>query len=294
MESLEKLQRQLSTLNELRSIVKTMKALSAASIRQYEQAVSALATYSQTVERGLHVVVKGTAGPQTSIRRQSSNEMAAIVFGSDHGLCGRFNETINEFALDRLNATGSMDEPRIITVGARAGSAFEHLKVPIEEQFTLPSSTHAISRTVQQLLFKIDQWQQQHMIQNVSLFFNQHTRAQGYKATEQVLLPIDLERFRELPEGHWQSNSLPIYRMKREHLLSNLIHQYLFVSLFRACAESQASEHASRLSAMKSAQRNLDERLNEVSMQFRHARQTEITAELLDIISGFETIVGRH
>jgi len=77
-------------------------------------------------------------------------------------------------------------------------------------------------------------------------------------------------------------------------LLSKLIHQYLFVSLFRACAESQASEHASRLSAMKSAQRNLDDRLNEVSMQFRHARQTEITAELLDIVSGFETIVGRH
>jgi F-type H+-transporting ATPase subunit gamma len=78
--------------------------------------------------------------------------------------------------------------------------------------------------------------------------------------------------------------------MQRKALLSRLLHQYLFVSIFRACAESQASEHTSRLAAMQSAQRNLDERLEEVTMTFRRARQNLITTELLDVVAGFEAI----
>jgi F-type H+-transporting ATPase subunit gamma len=78
--------------------------------------------------------------------------------------------------------------------------------------------------------------------------------------------------------------------MPREALLSRLLRQYLFVSIFRACAESQASEHASRLAAMQAAERNLDTRLEEVTMTFRRARQDVITSELLDVVAGFEAI----
>jgi F-type H+-transporting ATPase subunit gamma len=82
--------------------------------------------------------------------------------------------------------------------------------------------------------------------------------------------------------------------MDREELLSRLIRQYFFVSIFRACAESQASEHASRLTSMQSAERNLDERLQEVTMIFRRARQNTITSELLDVVAGFEAIAGQN
>jgi F-type H+-transporting ATPase subunit gamma len=85
--------------------------------------------------------------------------------------------------------------------------------------------------------------------------------------------------------------------MDRDVLIGRLLHQYLFVMLFRACAESQASEHASRLTAMQSAERNLDERLVDVTTAFRRARQETITAELLDVVSGYEAITqggGEH
>jgi F-type H+-transporting ATPase subunit gamma len=75
-------------------------------------------------------------------------------------------------------------------------------------------------------------------------------------------------------------------------LLRHLIHQYLFITLFRACAESQASEHASRLAAMQSAEGNLEERLEAVTTTFRRARQNAITSELLDVVSGFEAITS--
>lgn len=105
-------------------------------------------------------------------------------------------------------------------------------------------------------------------------------------------MPVNLRRFQRLQEKRWPSRSLPTFTMEREVLLSRLLHQYLFVSIFRACAESQASEHASRLAAMQSAQRNLDDRLDEVTMTFRRARQSVITSELLDVVAGFEAITG--
>lgn len=82
--------------------------------------------------------------------------------------------------------------------------------------------------------------------------------------------------------------------MAQEVLLSRLLRQYLFVSLFRACAESAASEHGSRLSAMQAAERNLDERLESLTQVQRRARQDSITAELLDLVSGFEAAETNH
>lgn len=69
-------------------------------------------------------------------------------------------------------------------------------------------------------------------------------------------------------------------------LFTALIQQYLFVAIYRACAESLASEHASRLAAMQGAERNIEERLDELTREFHHQRQTTITEELLDIVAG--------
>jgi F-type H+-transporting ATPase subunit gamma len=80
--------------------------------------------------------------------------------------------------------------------------------------------------------------------------------------------------------------------MNRESLLSSLLNQYFFISLFRACAESQSAEHGSRLTAMQAAEKNLDEHIEELGGEYRQARQDIITNELLDIIASFEAMSG--
>lgn len=292
MESLEQLHKQLDSLDELRTIVRTMKALSAASIRQYEQAVRALAGYYRTVERGLHVVLKDMEQPLFPPQHpREPQRLAAIVFGSDHGLCGRFNEEISAYALERMDSTPADPENRLLlAVGARVATNLEQLGQAIEEDFLVPGSANQITATVQQILLKVDEWRTQTGVHYVYLFYNRHSSGKGYHPTGIELLPVNLRRFHRLEEEVWPSRSLPTFTMQRETLLSHLLHQYLFVSIFRACAESQASEHASRLAAMQSAERNLDERLDEVTMTFRRARQNVITSELLDVVAGFEAI----
>ncbi|MEA1889360.1 MAG: F0F1 ATP synthase subunit gamma [Pseudomonadota bacterium] len=296
MESLERLNKQLDSLGELRTIVRTMKALSAANIHQYEQAVHALAGYYRTVERGLHVVLKDMEPPHIPPRRpRELPRLAAIVFGSDHGLCGRFNEEITEYALARMDSTTADPKNRLLlAVGARVAASLEHAGQLVEEGFLVPGSADQITLTVQQILLKVDEWREQSGAHYVYLFYNRHTGSKDYHPTGIELFPINLRHFHRLEEESWPSRSLPTYSMDREQLLKHLLHQYLFVSIFRACAESQASEHASRLAAMQSAQRNLDERLEEVTMTFRRARQNAITSELLDVVSGFEAITTKE
>lgn len=294
MESLDLLHRQLESLDDLRTIIKTMKALSAASIRQYEQAVRALAAYYLTVERGLHVTLKGTAPPSPPPRRHHEpRRLAAIVFGSDHGLCGRFNEEITQYSLERMDSTAADPKNRLLlAVGARVAASLEQAGQSIEEDFLVPGSASQITATVQQILLKLDEWREQAGVHYVYLFYNRHSGGKGYHPTGFELLPINLHRFHRLEEEQWPSRVLPTFTMEREVLLARLLHQYLFVTIFRACAESQASEHTSRLAAMQAAERNLDERLDEVTMVFRRARQNAITSELLDVVSGFEALTS--
>ncbi|MEA3544581.1 MAG: F0F1 ATP synthase subunit gamma [Thermodesulfobacteriota bacterium] len=291
MKSLEGLHKQLDSLDELRTIVKTMKALSAATIHQYEQAVTALAGYYRTVEHGLHVVLKDMDVPEPAPDRHRTGRLAAIVFGSDHGLCGRFNEEISHYALQRMDSTAAERKSRLLlAVGARVVASLEAEGQAVEENFLVPGSAAQITATVQKILLKIDQWREQSGVHSVFLFYNRHSGGKMYRPVGFELLPINLRRFHHLEKKSWPSRSLPTFTMASETLFSRLLRQYLFVSLSRACAESQASEHASRLAAMQAAERNLDERLEEVTMTYRRARQNAITAELLDVVSGFEAI----
>lgn len=293
METLPQLHKQLESLGDLRTIVKTMKALSAASIRQYERAVGALDEYHRTIERGLRVVLRDMDSIPTRGAGSDSRQLAAVVFGSDHGLCGRFNEELVEHALDRIELPQSDDEGWVLlTVGARAAVGLEREGHSIEADFLVPSAAAQITATVQQILLKIDEWREERGVDEVHLFYNRHSGRRGYEPTSVQLFPVDVHHLRQLQEEPWPSRNLPTFTMDQRRLFRRILNQYFFVSIFRACAESLASEHASRLAAMQSAERNLDERMDDVTTAYRRARQDEITSELLDVVSGFEVSTG--
>jgi len=104
------------------------------------------------------------------------------------------------------------------------------------------------------------------------------------------LLPLDLDWLAGLAEKKWPSRVLPTYSMGWERLFSSLIKQYFFVSIYRASVESLASENASRLASMQAAEKNIEEKIEEITSRYMHVRQQSITSELLDIISGFEVL----
>ena len=297
MQSLEALTAQIDSIQDLQSVVKTMKALAMVSIRQYETAVKALADYNRTVKMGLKILLRHRYFSEQSVmlppgvtNHRKTGTLGVIIFGSDRGLCGQFNEQIASYALEQLNQKQVQPENIIVAaVGARLIPYLQSAKQPISVQFSVPNSVIAIAPMVQEILLMIEQWQFP-QVDRVILFYNKSLSSASYRPRSMQLLPMNPQWLERLGQQPWHSQGLPTFTMDWDELFSALVRQYLFVSLYRAFAESLASENASRLSSMQAAQKNIEERLTELNSQYRHQRQSSITSELLDIVSGFEAL----
>jgi F-type H+-transporting ATPase subunit gamma len=213
---------------------------------------------------------------------------AVVVFGSDHGLCGRFNDEVAQFARERFAELEAGGTPRrCLTVGARVEARLGALGEKIEERLFLPASVSGLTALAQGVLLQIDAWGTLEGSGRALLIYNRRTPEAVAAPHMRQLLPLSAERLRNLTARPWPSRRRPMFTMDPERLLSAVLRQYLFSSVYRAAAESLASEHASRLASMQAAERNIEEHLAEQEAEFRRRRQEAITEELLDIVTGF-------
>lgn len=293
----EALQAKIESVEDLQAIVKTMKALASVSILQYRKAVESLQDYSCTVEMGLQIVLqeqrfseqaRAESLPPSAV---AAGKVGAIVWGSDRGLCGQFDERIATFTTERLNLFNLVPmQVSIAAVGARVHAPLEQRGYTVVETFAVPNSVTEIMPAVQDLLFCIERWRSQLQLERILLFYNHPLTAATYQPSSLQLFPIDSSWLHHLQEQEWHSQTIPTFTMERGQLFSELIREYFFVSLYRAFAASLASENASRMFAMQSAEKNIEERLSDLKTQYHRQRQNSITAELLDIVGGFEAL----
>lgn len=293
MLTLELLQRRIASVDDLQSIVRTMKALAAVSIRQYEKSVESLVEYNRTIEMGLQVALSERNLESAVTKTQRVHRVGAVVFGSDHGMCGQFNEQIASYAIRAMGRIHARREDwQVLGVGVRAVARLEDAGQTVEASLAVPNSAAGMTATVQQLLLTLDEWRGDQRVNCIYLFYNQPSSAALYCQHMTRLLPIQLSRLHRLKSSKWQSRSLPQISMDSERLLSALIHHHIFVLLQRACAESLVSENTSRLTAMQAAEKNIREHQQELTALYHGQRQSAITGELLDIVSGFEVLSG--
>jgi F-type H+-transporting ATPase subunit gamma len=293
MQTIESLKRRIKTAEDLHSVVQTMKALAAVSIRQYERAVESLAEYNRTVEMGFQIILRNKPHGVTIAQPVLSERLGAIVFGSDQGMVGQFNEVITHHAANEMDKLEVRRENRtLLAVGLRVLARIEEAGQPVEGHVSLPDSAAAITPIVQEMLLRIEAWRSQREIDQVVLFYNRPLSGESYCPHTLCLLPVDLGWFQGLEGKPWPSRALPFFTMDWNRLFSSLIREYLFASLYRAFAESLASENASRFALMQSAERTIEDRLEELHTEFHQQRQSSIMEELLDILAGFEALGG--
>lgn len=290
--ALESMRRRIGTAEDLYGVVRVMKALSAASVRQYEAAVESLAGYSRTIEAGLQIALRSR--PEAiSAQTRGSGRQAVIVFGSDQGMCGAFNEQVAGFALERIAALpGARADITVLAVGARVAGRLEDAGHRPARNFATPGSIAGVVPAVHRLVLAVEQLRFAGGIDRC-LVIHQRPRPQaGPLPLALQLLPLDRAWLEELAARPWRSRSLPTYTMDWRELFSALVRQHLFVTLYRAFAESLASENASRLASMQAAERNIQRHLDLLTLDYHQGRQQAITEELLDIVAGFETLMA--
>ena len=290
MQTAEALKRKIQSAQDLLGVVKTMKALAAVSIRQYQRAVESLADYNRTVEMGLQIVLKESL-EATAASRSQSMRLGAVVFGTDQGLCGQLNNTIVSHALEEMDKTGIPKEERIIiAVGVRTADILEDSGQKVFEILTTPGSTAGITSMVQDITLLLENWRFKIAVERMHLYYSEYVSGAIYRPRTLKLIPVDHQWLVSLRREKWASRTLPTFTMDWDRIFRALIREYLFVSIYRAFANSLASENASRLAAMQSAEKNIEERLEELSVHFHRQRQMTITEELLDIVAGFEVL----
>ena len=284
------LRRKIASAGDLESVVRTMKAMAAASIGQYENAVRSLDDYYRTVQLGLVACFRQGESPAATTRMQQkeTGAIGAVVFGSDQGLVGQFNQVMVEFVVDTL---GKLPGKKTVwAVGERIHSRLAETDLLQGERFILPNSISAITPLIGQILIEMQKQREKGGIAQVYLFHNRPKTGAIYTPVSQRLLPLDDAWRRELAAIRWPTGNLPEVMNDRERTLLALVREYLFVSLFTACAESLASENGSRLAAMQRAEKNIDELLEDLNQTFHRLRQSGIDEELFDVISGFEAL----
>ena len=286
------LRRKIDSAGDLQSVVRTMKALAASSIGQYETSVRALADYYRTVELGLSACLRGSEPAAVRVERHGRTDpgaIGAVVFGSDQGLVGQFNDVVAEYAITTLAARPQ--KAHVWAVGERVHARLADASLSLVGLFTVPNSVKAITPLVGQILVESEKRLSRGEVTELHLFYNRPTSGAVYAPVSQRLLPLDEHWQRELAERPWPTRSVPEVIGGGAATLRALIREYLFVSLFRACAESLASENASRLAAMQRADKNIDELLENLSGTFQRVRQSGIDEELFDVVAGFEALI---
>jgi F-type H+-transporting ATPase subunit gamma len=289
------LRRKIVGAGDLQSVVRTMKAVAASSIGQYEKSTRALDDYYRTVELGLVVCFRESGSTPLIAerkRKKATGAIGAVVFGSDQGLVGQFNDVVADFAVETLAALPA--KPEVWAVGERVHARLADAGLPVMGVFAVPNSVNAITPLVGQILVESETRFSRGEITELHLFYNRPTSGAVYAPVNQRLLPLDENWRRKLTELPWPTKNLPEVMGDRASTLQVLIREYLFVLLFRACAESLSSENASRLAAMQRADKNIDELLEDLKATFHRLRQSGIDEELFDVVSGFEALSAKE
>ena len=293
----DSLNRKLATARDLGAVVRSMKAVAASSIGQYERAVESLHDYYGTVEMGISACLRQTASAPDVAAEKPARAIGAILFGSDQGLVGRFNEVLMEFAMTKLRSLpGTLRQiwtvgERIQTLAAGTGPAGV---APVPRLLHVANSVEAITPLVGQILIDIEAARERDSVTEIYVFHNKPKSAATYEPSYRRLLPLDAAWRRDLASKSWPAKTSPQVIDPVAPVLEAFIREYLFVLLFQACAESLASENASRLAAMQRAEKNIREIVDQLNGKCHRLRQETIDEELFEVVAGYESLSHRE
>ena len=289
MASLKSIKKRIVSVKNTRQITKAMKMVSAAKLRRAQENVVAARPYAKKLGEVLQRLAQSQEGEGHPLLEKRASEKALVILvTSDRGLCGGFNANISK-AAERFirERKGDFEEITLLTIG-RKGYEFLKNRQTVRKNYAgvLSALNYQTAAMIAQeviagyLAGDYDQ---------VFLFYNAFRSVMSQDITLQQLLPITPP---ETAAAEEETAPEYIYEPSKGELLAELLPKYVEVTMFKAMLESVASEHGARMTAMDSASKNATEMIGKLTLQYNRARQAAITTELMEIISGAESIKG--
>lgn len=290
MPSLKDLRRRIRTVKNTQLITRAMRSVAASKMRRTHERRDKARPYVDRLQQLVANLVNsvGSEG-QPLLENREVNKRLMVVFSSDRGLCGAFNNTIARYAIDRAKEVG---DGTFYVVGKRAASAIRRQGIPIQashEDFGGNVDVPRVLEIARELrdLFLSGEYDA------VELVYNQAISAMNYRPHHELLLPLKQEELS--PSSDEDGAAAPIdyiFEPDPQTLLQQLLPKFLETKLLFTFVDAFAAEHQARMMAMAAANTNCRELIDSLTLEMNKARQTSITTEILEIVSGANALAG--
>jgi F-type H+-transporting ATPase subunit gamma len=292
MASLKDIRARIETTKNTQQITKAMKLVSAAKLRKAQHQIQNMRPYAQTL---LKVISDIAATERVSHPLMSPHnevkKVLLVVISSDRGLCGGFNTNIVKFTDQFVKANKAKYETLdLIFIGRRAADFFSRRKVAGKE--TILRLDKDISYTLaSQMAERLMKSYLEGDYDEIKIVYNEFKSAIAQKVICETVLPVDLSKQTFSQQGVATPFAVDmIYEPKPAEIIDQMLVKHFSMQVFRTMAESVASEHGARMTAMENATNNAKEVLNKLTLTYNKARQEKITTELIEIVSGAEAL----
>ncbi|WP_173918582.1 ATP synthase F1 subunit gamma [Halobacillus sp. Marseille-Q1614] len=281
MASLRDIKGRITSTKKTKQITKAMEMVSASKLNRAEQNARSFVPYSEKIQEVVAGIAAGGGARHPMLESREVKRTGYLVITSDRGLAGAYNSSVLRKVYQQIRQRHtSADEYTLITMGRVGRDFFRNRNMPVDKDITGISDQpnfadikDIASETVQ-LFIDGD-------IDQLYIYYNHYVSAITQEVTEKKLLPLT-----DLNPGGKAPSSAYEYEPNEEQILEVLLPQYAESLIYGALLDGKASEHAARMTAMKSATDNADELIGDLSLSYNRARQAAITQEITEIVGG--------
>lgn len=287
MANLKTIKKRIASVKNTRQITKAMKMVSAAKLRRAQDAVVAARPYANKLQQVLgSLALREEAQAHPLLMERGKGRALVVLLTSDRGLCGGYNGNVSKAAERFIRANEQGFENYDLMIIGKKGRDFLRSRAGMNIVKVYENVTGKITYATAQLIGEeiVSQYTDE-TYDAVFLIFNAFQSAMTQIVTINQLLPVVPMTVEE--ETHVSEY---LYEPGRSEVLTAILPKNVEVQIFRGLLESSASEHGARMSAMDSASKNASEMIGKLTLMYNRARQAAITKELMEIISGAESI----
>lgn len=295
MSNLKALRQRINSVKATRKITSAMKMVSAAKLRRAQDQAERGRPYAQRLEDilcSLAVSAK-ESGLHAPLLIGTGNDAIhlVVIVTADRGLCGSFNASVYRQArtfLEGLRADGKNFQ--IICIGRKGrdllGIRYKRNIISTFQDIGKGSLGYDKAQMIADAVIEMANNQ---TFDVCTIFYNRFKNVISQEVTKQQLIPLPLPVNTNATKAE-TAQALPLYEPSEQEIVKTLLPKNLTVQIYKALLESNASEHAARMTAMDNATRNAGDMINKLSLQYNRTRQAMITKELIEIISGAEAV----
>jgi len=297
MPSLKDLKTQINSVGSTKKITSAMKMVAASKLKKSQEKSESAKPYSERIEEILYSLSKSNVSGEGVIQLLKGNnkdeKYLIIPVTADRGLCGGFNSSINRESTKYIRELEKKGKNvNLITIGKKSRDFFKRIMSDkIMESYAdmsitgiTYSSAFTISKNIQKLY-------SEEKFDVCIIIYNKFKSAITQEVTKKQLIPLKIEKQNNDEENDQKkSNSIYKYEPDEKEILTDLLPKNISVQIFKILLESDAGEQGARMAAMDNATRNAGEMIDNLTLKYNRTRQAFITKELIEIISGAESI----